>query len=615
MKRNFTTILIALLVFTLNTTSCVTGPKPPPKPKAPPKPKKININSIKTTTKKKKEVQVVAEEPVVYVNQVGYLIDGEKYFISNTPGEKFYVKSTSDNETVYTGDLTLNIENDRSSGMTTYIGYFTDLKTEGSYIIEHEDGTKSYPFKIEKNIYNDVAKKTMLSFYFQRCGTPLLEEHAGVFHRETCHIEDSVYHAENNMEGTKDCVGGWHDAGDYGKYVTPAAVTISPMLMAYELWPQKHNYDDNGIPESGNGVSDFLDEIKYELDWILKMQNTEVNHELYGGVHYMVNTKGYVWTMPEVDESIRYLYGISSVATANFAAILAQAYRTYRNIPTYAKDAEKYLEAALLAWDFLERYPVLYPSVGYKRPEDTLTGGYVSTADQNDKDDRSWAAVELFLSTEDEKFHEIAKSYKSIGSSITKIPEWANVTPLGQLQYMLADEALVDKDIQARLIKGFLKTADGYVKDSSKDGFRDILTSYKWGSNGFIMLQTTYLLKAYELTGDKKYYDTALAQFNYILGLNPVNICYVTKFGSIYPKNIHHAAILNDDIEDIYPGMVPGGANGKLGGDYVMSSFFTRSSPDATCYIDHFDSWASNENCILYNGPLVSVAAFFSEIE
>ncbi len=586
--------------------------------KKPVKEEKISLKKATTSKIQKQEIEEIEETiPEVYINQVGYLPLKQKYFITNVNTSNFSVISTINEEVVYSGEILLLKENDRSTGKTTYIGDFSELTSQGSYQIMLDDNTRSYSFNIGENIFNDVAKKSIKSFYFQRCGTALHSEHAGVFARDICHINDSILHPSTNMDGTKESTGGWHDAGDYGKYINPGSVSVVAMLMAYEQWPEKFNFDDNNIPESNNGVSDFLDEIKYELDWFLKMQNIDPSDPMYGAVHYMINTKTYVWSTPEGDDSKRFLYDYSSVATANFAATLAAAYRSFKDIPLYKNDADKYLAAAKLAWNNLEKNPDLYPLGGFVRPTDTETGGYAGSADGNDSDDRMWAAVELFLATEESKYHDAAMTHRNLNNpkSFSKIPDWKDTSPFALYQYMMNTVPGTDLEIQGKLKTYFLKNCDRIIKDIDDDGFKDALTRYYWGGNGGVMLLSQYLITAYELTSNQIYYDGALSQFNYLLGTNAHNLSFVTKVGTKFPERIHHAALAMDGVDDIYPGMVPGGPTGAINGDETLPVFFTRRTPDALCYVDSPNSWASNENCILYNAPLVGVAAYFSDFK
>lgn len=589
-----TVLLSFFLVF-----ACASGDKP---------------EEVKITAETEVTVEDTETPGIVAVNQEGYLPGAEKYFISTEEAEFFDVIN-QESQSVFSGPVSLRKENDPSTGLTVYIGDFSSLTEDGEYFIRLGSGIESFSFSISADIYNEVARKSIKSFYFQRCGVALEHAYAGVFARPSCHPADSYYHASLGRDGSLPTKGGWHDAGDFGKYIHSAATALGSMLIMYEQFPGKFNVDDNGIPESGNGVSDFLDEVKIELDWMLTMQNIQEGDEFFGAVHYMINTNNYEWVMPQNDMATRWLYDYSSVATADFAAILAQAYRLYKDI--YPEAASVYLTAAENAWAFLEAKGA-YPPKGFQRPSDTETGGYAASASDNfvDRDDRLWAAVELYLSTGEDKYHKAAAAN---GLTEGGFREWAwtDTSGYGKLQYILADPSLVDASDQAAVKESFFNICNRFLNDIEADGFMDALTRYYWGCSGGVMVQAQYLIFAELLNpeADGEYEKGALRQMNYLLGVNAHNMTFVSKTGDIYPQNIHHAALENDGIDDIYPGLVAGGPNSDIYADSTLPNYFTTSIHPALIYIDHVDSWASNENCILYNAPLVGAAFYFSSIE
>ena len=178
-------------------------------------------------------------------------------------------------------------------------------------------------FQFLRLLYDDVYKKSLKGYYFQRCGTALLQPHAGVYYHAACHPGDGFYHSSTGQSGFRLTTGGWHDAGDYGKYVVNSGITVGTLLLAYERFPEKFNQDNLNIPESGNGVPDLLDEVRYELEWLLKMQNEN------GGVYFKITKEQFEsFIMPQNDSGIRYIHVLSSTATGNFAAMMARAART-----------------------------------------------------------------------------------------------------------------------------------------------------------------------------------------------------------------------------------------------------------------------------------------------
>ena len=70
----------------------------------------------------------------------------------------------------------------------------------------------------------------------------------------------------------KDVHAGWHDAGDYGKYIPSATSAMASQVLAYELVPEAFSDDQWNLPESGNSVRDILDELKWEADFVWRLQ-------------------------------------------------------------------------------------------------------------------------------------------------------------------------------------------------------------------------------------------------------------------------------------------------------------------------------------------------------
>lgn len=548
----------------------------------------------------------------IFINQIGYLPKETKYFITDSTSSSFVISSNDYEEEVFRGLLKMRIQDDPATGMTLFEGDFTEFNVPGDYTIKLSDETKSYPFQIKSDVYNEVRNAALKSFYFQRSGIEIKEAYAGMFKRPAGHVNDLKYHKSTAFSGSKDVSGGWYDAGDFGRYMVSGSVSVGLMLMGYEQYPEKFDFDNNTIPESFNGVPDVLDEIRYELEWMLKMQHLE--GEFRGAVHYMVNSLEYVWELPHVESESQYIYGVSTVATADFAAVMAMASRVYqRTDETFAKEC---LQASELAWFFLENRES-YPPGGFKNPEDTFTGGYGMNAADNldDEDDRLWAAVELFLTTGNGKYNEYVLNNMDDLTEFSRRMDWEETLGFAHMQYLLGTQKDINLELQEKLERLLVELSDDMILGIENDGFYSSLKidDYLWGSNGEILIRAEYLIFAYLKTGETKYYDGALSQLNYVLGSNGNNTSFVTDYGTQFSKNIHHSTLATDDVDEVYPGMVAGGPNYKIDEDPILYALFTENTPPALCYSDHIESYASNENCIMYVAPLVPVAAFFSE--
>lgn len=239
---------------------------------------------------------VGAPQPIqVKVNQIGYKPDDTKtVIVTSKDDEKFKIVDAKTDETMFVGAYG-ELSYDKSAESNVRHGDFTEFKTPGTYKIISSPSGASYEFSIGDDLYDDVYKDVVLMLYKQRCGTEVTKDIAGDFAHEACHMQEATVYGDTS--GTKiDVSGGWHDAGDYGRYVVSGAKTVQDLFLAYEDYGQ--TADDLGIPESGNKTPDLLDEAKYELDWMLKMQDAAS-----GGVYHKVTALVFPETVLAVDET------------------------------------------------------------------------------------------------------------------------------------------------------------------------------------------------------------------------------------------------------------------------------------------------------------------------
>ena len=269
----------------------------------------------------------------------------------------------------------------------THIGYdsaskedvwhinFSTITTEGSYYIENAGQDRSPKFTISSHVYENLFTDLLRMLYFQRCGCELEEKYAGEYKHALCHHDLVSLYTDPSVK--IELNGGWHDAGDYGRYVSPGAVTIGHLLYAYELFPHACERSLN-IPESGNDMPDILKECLYELEWMLKMKFED------GGVSHKTTSAYHTcFVMPEDDELPFFLYPTSSMATADFVACMALSSRVYAS---YRPElAATFLEAAKKAAIWLEANPL---HTNFTNPSDCFTGDY---SDACDLDERMWA--------------------------------------------------------------------------------------------------------------------------------------------------------------------------------------------------------------------------------
>lgn len=534
------------------------------------------------------------EEDTIHVNQVGYLPGESKLTVLAGDADMYEILDEK-GESVYSSTFAEAGE-DEASGDLIYHGDFYPHNREGEYTVSVPGHGESYPFEISENVYSDVHKALLKMFYYQRCGSDLTEEYAGEWAHEACHTESAeVYDSDKELEVT----GGWHDAGDYGRYPVPAAKAVADLLLTHQVYGDSVASDNVGIPESGNGVPDILDEVKYEMEWMLKMQDPET-----GGVYHKVTTaefQGNEWPN-EIDADL-ILSPISATATADFAASTAMTSRFFADIDS--EFAEKNLQAARKAWSWLEENPDVS---GFENPSQIKTGEY---GDDEDGDERYWAAVELYLATGEEKYHDyLSNSYKD---NKWEGISWQDVGDYGNISYLLAEGNRVDDELYSQMEEDFLSRVVEYMDRRREDGYNISLEpdDYIWGSNMVVANRGMLLLIAGKLDEGSQYRSAAADHLHYLLGRNPLSQSYITAYGEKFSQKPHHR--LSEAAGEVVPGMVVGGPNAELEDPLAQSRLV--DLPPAKTYIDEEPSYSTNEITIYWNSPAVFLFSAFSELD
>ena len=546
----------------------------------------VYIDNVKLVVKDASKATAVPALPnyvKVSVNQMGYDINGTKVAAvktESTGDEDFIICNADTNETVYVGKLGASVH-DYGSGFDIRQADFSDFTEVGNYYICTAEGP-SYTFFIGETPYYDIYRDSVLMLYKQRCGMEL--DSTGVFDHPACHMGEAVVYGDESKK--VDVSGGWHDAGDYGRYVVSTAKTLADLLNSYTDF----NVDDDqmGIPESGNKIPDILDEARYGLDWMLKMQDAES-----GGVYHKVSCLVFPETVAPQDETDQlYLAPVSVAATGDFAAIMAKASVVYKDIdPDFSKTA---LEAAEKAWDYLEG---LDKYTGYRNPKDIVTGEY---PDDFTMDERYWAAVELYIAGVDK-----TKSFITANKDDKNLKEglgWADMGLYAEYDLALCDDAGLAEIGKARIIEN----ADALVEQSKKTGYNlGFGSAFPWGSNMMVADHGELLYMAAKVTGDDTYSKLAGMQLDYLLGNNALGYCFVTGYGTLIPEHPHHRP--SQVAGQAVTGMLVGGPNKNLEDPYAKAVLAEQSA--ALCYVDSDQSYSTNEVTIYWNSPLIYLLA------
>jgi len=390
--------------------------------------------------------------------------------------------------------------------------------------------------------------------------------------------------------------GGWYDAGDYGKYVVNGALSTGQMLLLCTLYPQAVTDQALHIPESGNGISDLLDELKYELDWLLTMQDED------GGVFHKLTAKNFSgFVSPEAYDLDRYVIGKGTAASLDFAAVLAQAARLLA--PTNEFWSQKALEAAEKAWKWAQ----FNPKVAFSNPDDVKTGEY---GDAQFADDFYWAAAELYLATQETMYLNYLQSNKeTYQHQLTN--SWKFFTRNVGFASLLIHQELIDPKLYKTLKNEHLLLCDSLLEAINHHPYRIALNTFEWGSNSDVLNQALLLCLAHQLTADEKYLMGAEQITDYIFGKNATGYSFLTGFGSKRVKFPHHRPSGADQILMPIPGFIVGGPNGDRQDQQEVTY---NSTLPAKAYQDVQSSYASNEVCLNWNAPAVFVLGYIHQV-
>ncbi|HUC82552.1 MAG TPA: glycoside hydrolase family 9 protein [Flavisolibacter sp.] len=543
----------------------------------------------------------------IKINQVGYYPGAPKLAVvtGETDAKNFFITSTNLRDTFFRGEIGPSRKSAYSSTTTRHAD-FSSLTKAGSYVLLLPGVGHSYVFRIADDVQKETAVATLKGFYYQRISMPLEEKYAGKWHRSAGHPDDIVLvhpsaAAEQRPAGNIiKSPGGWYDAGDYNKYIVNSGITMGTLLSAYEDFPAYFKSLSANIPESGDAIPDLLNEVLYNLRWMLTMQDP-----FDGGVYHKCTNAAFDgMVMPGVTKEPRYVVQKSTAATLDFAAVTAQAARVFKNFEKqFPKLADSCLAAAQKAWQWAEKNPdLLYDQneLNKKFSPAISTGAY---GDRSVRDEWLWAAAELFVTTKGQQYAVVVKERLKDPAALLS---WGNVGMLGYYSLIRFEKALpsvMKADVQA-MKDSVLAKANTFLAKAAENAFATVIgqsaRDYNWGGTSNAANQGILLLQAYALTKKKSYVDGALSNLDYILGRNATGYSFITGAGSKSPMHPHHRPSEADGITEPVPGLLIGGPNIGMQDncEYVFKEV-------ETAYVDHVCSYASNEIAINWQAPVV----------
>ena len=546
----------------------------------------------------------------IKVNQVGYYPSETKVaVIEPTVTAKSFILKDAKGKKVWSGKAVRTSVSPFTQKVRQVVDFST-VKTPGTYTFVA--GKEEQTVVIKENAFADVAKAAMKAFYLQRTAMPIEEKYAGVYARPAAHMDDKVVVHESAASPLRPAGTiisspyGWYDAGDFNKYIVNSGFTIGVLLQAYEINKAYADKMNLVIPESEDAVPDFLDEVMYNLKWMITMQDP-----YDGGVYHKLTTPNFEgFEMPVNCHQTRYVVQKSTQAALDFAASLAQAARIYSAYPKYQAFAKEAVKAAERAYAWAVKNPnFFYDQNGNneKYSPKVNTGMY---DDKASADEFFWAATELYLTTKQASYFEQAKAFMP---QSYRVPTWGEVSGLGVQQWI--NQSLLGKidgiDFPVEKMKAdLLAFCDDCMLRMPTSSFNaphgNRIQDFPWGSNSEMCAgQGIALTYAYTLTKDRKYLSAAIADADYLLGRNATGYCFVTGFGTKQVMHPHQRLSEADGIDAPLPGFLAGGPNPGQQDIAQVTTYPSKAADES--YTDDMNSYASNEIAINWNAYLVGL--------
>lgn len=528
------------------------------------------------------------DNPIVALpktNQIGFLPASTKSFVWTVEGPHaapapFSVQRL-DGSDVFHGLLDgAPIDQTASAGEYVRVGDFSALTEPGSYRIV-VGGTRSHPFAIDAGVLKPLCRDAVRAFHLIRANTAIDDPVTGVHHKAG-HLGDATM----MVDGTsRDLTGGWYNAGDFGKWVHMAALSVSHMMWLVELHPQAAAMALD-LPSTA-GLPDILAEARWGLDWMLKMQNAD------GSVLHKVDAEPALpWgVLPSDDTALRHAKPAGSWDAAVFVGAMAQAARVFT--PYDRAHAGRCRKAATAAWKWLRAHP----DVAHRDP-------YYDFDDIPAK--RLWALGEmarLDATLQEEAASEFAA--RTVVPSSWMTPQILGALALAHGAKGRAQQVAVQKIIAAADAVMATSRSDAYGYDGSG-------ALYYWGSVENALNAANTCFMAHALGGGAQYRAGGARLLDYVLGRNALGRAFVTGYGALRVEHPWHWIYRDEGIA--IPGWAVGGPNCyEKGADEPLKAVIARGTPAAKCYLDLCEagSWASNEGQTSENAALLFAAGLY----
>lgn len=584
----------------------------------------------------------------IHVDQFGYRNQATKVAVisnpqigfnsgqSYSPGTTLEVRNANTNAVVYSNTIQQwnNGNTHSQSGDQGWWFDFSTVNVPGSYyIFDPSTNESSAIFEVNNNVYDNVLQASTKMFFYNRANIAKAEPFVlSPYTDAIAFIQDEFardVYDQNNAASAKDMRGGWYDAGDNNKYVTFVETTLHDLLWAYKENPSLFT-DNFNIPESGNGIPDIIDEIKWETDWLLKMINPD------GSVHIKVGNRNYgenVSTPPSVNTDIRYYAPTCTSAAIANASMLAHASKVFSEFPSLSTYAQELEDKAELCWNWV------LPFLNNNTLQENCDDGSVvaGDADRDSATQRKMAliaAIYLFDLTGSSDYNNYVINNIN-DTEVINNDQWDNYNILS-IDALLHYSTLANADTNTvNTIINSAQTTSGnnytnYFQFNTLDLYRGFCNdwTYHWGSSNSRanMGNLNMIFKKYGIntSNSSSYGLRAKEILHYFHGVNPLDIVYLSNMSAYGAENslkeIYHFWFQDGsqwDNADITtygpaPGYVAGGANQNYTANTSLTPPYNQ--PPQKSYLDFNtsnpdNSWEISEPAIYYQAAYVRLLA------
>lgn len=457
--------------------------------------------------------EVPQQSPVTLVDQLGYGTDMEKRVIfrgGDLPGS-FSVYALDGGEVAYTGQI-MKTTYDKELGEYVSYGYFSDLTREGEYYISSDVIGESYSFSIKDGILDSLFDTACRKYYRNRCGIALSESYAGESAHSACHTTMARLRDDPSVQ--IDVTGGWHMDEQAGRDTAVGARLAQDLVLAYEMNPAAFT-DEAGIPESGNLVPDILDEVRYEAEWLLKMQDSRT-----GGVYAAAVTDlskgGDLFAAPVL------VTPVSMDSTISFAAMMARFSYFYQQFDQ--QFATTCLKAADRAWTC-----------------------FLNNQSADDDSAALNAAAQLYRATGASSYHEVLRSYFK-REDFGELFDGDENAFLGAVTYLSINQK-VDVETCTRLMKLLMQKSEDIASKASSSAYL-VCSDAPDGDFRKLLSDMRALTITDHIIYNHEYTMIIENHVHYLLGMNPRAVNYLTDDTQGSYVNVGGTGLMNDPEED-----------------------------------------------------------------